>query len=96
MLKMVLVDLRAPVGFSFIEDDFEALKEQKVINDYELRDRQLIVYIDNVKSGIEIQFSYSLLANIPIRGTIQGVHAYDMYNADTDTELGPVEVESFL
>jgi hypothetical protein len=52
------------------------------------------VYVDDVIKDDEYTFSYSLLANRPIRGTIQGVHAYDMYNPNIDTELGPVEVEA--
>jgi len=94
MLKMVLIDLRAPVGFSFIEADFSDLFDDGIINNYAVRGRQALIYVDDVIKGDEYTFSYSLLANRPIRGTIQGVHAYDMYNPNIDTELGPVEVEA--
>ena len=94
MLKMVLIDLRAPVGFSFLEEEFHALIKQGVINQYEIKDRQAVIYIDNVPQGVLIEFDYSLQANLPIRGTIQGVRAYDMYNADLETELLPIEVNS--
>jgi uncharacterized protein YfaS (alpha-2-macroglobulin family) len=95
-LKMVLIDLRAPVGFSFIEADFSDLLEAGTINNYELRGRQALVYVNDVQKGVLITFSYSLLANKPIRGTIQGVHAFDMYDPNVNTELGPVEVESYV
>jgi hypothetical protein len=94
-IKMILIDLRAPVGFSFIENDFKELLNQRIIDNYEIIDRQALVYIDNVKKGIGINFTYTLLANNPIKGTIQGVHAYDMYDPNIDTELGPVEIQSF-
>ncbi len=96
MLKMVLIDLRAPVGFSFFENDFSKLLEQKIISNYEIRGRQALVYLDNVIKGNNITFNYSLLANNPIKGTIQGVHAYDMYDPNIDTELAPVEIESYI
>jgi hypothetical protein len=95
MAKMVLIDLRAPVGFSFVKEDFEKLLEEKTINNYEINDRQANVYIDNVEMDNKITFTYSLLANRPIRGTIQGVHAFDMYDPNIDTELGPLEVRSY-
>jgi hypothetical protein len=95
MLKMVLIDLKAPVGFSFIDSEFEELLIDNTINNYEFRDRQALVYIDNVKKDVEIRFYYSLLAIKPIRGTIQGVHAFDMYDPNIDIELGPIEIESY-
>lgn len=92
MLKMVLVDLRSPAGFSFEAGDFEELMEDGVINQYEIKDRQAIIYIDDVISDQTIEFEYRLRANMPIRGTIQGIKAYDMYDPNVIDELGPVEV----
>ncbi|UCH90216.1 MAG: hypothetical protein JSV49_06150, partial [Thermoplasmata archaeon] len=95
-LKMVLIDLRAPVGFSFIENEFIDLLNKGTINNYEIRDRQTMVYIDDIEKGKNITFTYSLRADKPIKGTIQGNHAYDMYNPAMDSEVPPVEVESNL
>jgi hypothetical protein len=95
-LKMVLVDLRSPVGFSFVTDDFESLLDTGTINQYEIRDRQCVVYIDNVRAHYPIVFSYRLKANIPIRATIQGINAYDMYNPNLTTELEPIEMVALL
>jgi hypothetical protein len=96
MLKMVLVDLRAPVGFSFVVEDFESLLDSGKINQYEIRDRQCVVYIDNVQANSPITFSYRLKANLPIRATIQGINAYDMYNPNLTTEIGPVDIVADL
>jgi CD109 antigen len=92
MLKMVLIDLRAPVGFSFQAEDFEILLDQNEINQFEIKNRQCMVYIDNVQKDQRILFTYRLKANIPLKATIQGINAYDMYNPNLTTEIEPVEI----
>ncbi len=91
-IKMVLVDLRAPVGFSFVEADFEDMKADGKISQYEINDRQAYLYIQDLSYGQTITVIYHLEANDPIRGTIQGILAYDMYNPELAAELEPVEV----
>jgi hypothetical protein len=93
-LKMVLVDLRAPVGFSFVEADFEILIASGVISQYEVNDREVMVYIQDIHPDTPITFSYRLLAERPVRGLVQGIHAFDMYNPDLDVEVDPVEMVS--
>jgi hypothetical protein len=92
MLKMVLVDLRAPVGFSFVEYDLEYLKQQNRISNYEINDRECMVYIEDIYPDQPVSFTYRLLANKPIRGVVQGIHAFDMYNPDLDVGVDPVEI----
>jgi hypothetical protein len=91
---MVLVDLRAPVGFSFVEADFIAMKDKNEISQYEINNRQAYLYIEDLSYDQAVTVTYHLLANDPIRGTIQGIQAYDMYNPELATEIAPVEVIS--
>lgn len=91
IIRMLLIDLRAPTGFSFIEEDFE---EYDFIDWYEVKDRQAIIYIENVAKNDVITFSYRLLANEPIKGVIQGVNAYDMYNPALNAGVETVGVVS--
>ncbi len=91
-IKMVLVDLRAPVGFEFIEDDFMTMILDGKISHYEINDRQAFLYIEDLTFGQTIIVTYHLLAKDPIRGTIQGIQVYDMYNPELYSELEPVEV----
>lgn len=91
IIRMLLIDLRAPTGFSFIEDDFD---KYDFIDWYEVKDRQAIIYIENVAKNDVITFSYRLLANEPIKGVIQDVNAYDMYNPVLNAEVEPVEIVS--
>jgi hypothetical protein len=95
VVRMILVDLRAPVGFSFVEDDLTKLVSDGTISHYELKDRQLLVYIDNVERCKLIEFSYGLKANMPVKGLIQGVNAYDMYDPAVKVLLDPVEVMAY-
>ncbi|MCK5561761.1 MAG: hypothetical protein KAJ51_14255, partial [Thermoplasmata archaeon] len=95
-IKMILIDLRAPVGFSFVEDDFIEMRDNDEISSYEINDRQAYLYIEDLQYGTEYTLTYHLLANDPIKGTIQGIRAFDMYNTDLDAEVEPVEIESHL
>jgi len=92
MLKMVLVDLRAPVGFSFVEDNFISYISVGKISNYEINDRECMVYIEDISPNRPIILTYNLLANKPIKGVVQGIHAYDMYNPDLDVEIDPVTI----
>jgi hypothetical protein len=91
-VKMVLVDLRAPVGFSFVEDDFKAMKSSGDISQYEINNRQAYLYIEDLTYNQTLRVQYRLEAKDPIRGTIQGVQAYDMYNPGLNAEVEPIEV----
>ena len=93
-VKMVLVDLRAPVGFSFVEDDFKTMKSNGDISQYEINNRQAYLYIEDLSYGQTKTVIYHLEAKDPIRGTIQCIQAFDMYNPDLITELEPIEVEA--
>ncbi|MFQ5884148.1 MAG: alpha-2-macroglobulin family protein [Thermoplasmata archaeon] len=94
MARMILVDLRSPVGFSFETDDFDDLVLDGVVSYYETSPRQMKLYLENVVRGELIQFDYRLHADLPITGTIQGVNAFDMYDPSISTTLEPVTVES--
>jgi hypothetical protein len=92
MLKMVLVQLKAPVGFSFMEDSLQKLVDDGKISLYQLGPGEAMVYIQDIDQGKTISFEYQLLCNEPVKATIQGVHAFDMYNPQVGTELMPVDI----
>jgi hypothetical protein len=92
--RMILVDLRSPVGFSFVREDIDDLVNDGTVSLFETAPRQLKLYLEDVQRGELIEFDYRLLANLPIKGTIQGVNAFDMYDSTISTTLEPVVVES--
>ena len=94
VIKMILVDLRAPMGLSFELGDFEALRTAGVINAYDSNDRQVLVYLTDLESGVPIEFDYSLVAEMPIRSTVQEISAWDMYDpGNLRSEVLPVVFE---
>jgi len=94
-LKMVLVDLRAPVGFAFNEDEFAEMVEGGTISHYELTGRQLLLYLSDIEAGKDYSYVYTLTAEKPIKATLQGVNAYDMYNPLLKDVEQPVEITSY-
>jgi len=94
VIKMMLVDLRAPMGLKFDLGDFSALRDSGVISSYDSNDRQVLVYLTNVNSGSAVQFDYHLVAEMPIRSTVQDISAWDMYDpGDLRAEVLPVVFE---
>jgi hypothetical protein len=47
-----------------------------------------------VEKGEDIKLTYHLLALKPIKGTIQGVQAYDMYCPELRAEVEPAQITS--
>jgi hypothetical protein len=95
-LKMVLVQLKAPVGFSFLTASLDDLVAKGTISMYEIGPGEAMVYIQDVDQGKNVSFEYQLLCNRPVKATIQGVHAFDMYNPRVQTELMPVDIVATL
>ncbi|UCE90996.1 MAG: hypothetical protein JSV90_06110 [Methanobacteriota archaeon] len=94
VIKMILVDLRAPMGLAFVPAEFESLRSSGVISSFDTNDRQVVVYLTDVESGVPVEFDYSLVAEMPIKSTVQGIDAWDMYDPDgLWSETLPVEFE---
>lgn len=94
VIKMILVDLRAPMGLAFVPAEFELLRSSGVISSFDTNDRQVVVYLTDVESGVPVEFDYSLVAEMPIKSTAQGIDAWDMYDPDgLWSETSPVEFE---
>jgi len=95
-LSMILVDLRAPMGLSFVLQEFDSLRSAGVISSYDSNDRQVVVYIMNVVSGTPVEFDYSLVPQMIISSTVQDISAWDMYDPDAmRSELEPEEFEVY-
>jgi hypothetical protein len=94
-VRMVLIDLRAPVGFSFIREEFESLDENGTIDFFEIKGRQCILYLEGLDKGVHIAFDYHLRADIVIESAaIQDVAVWDMYDTELRSEQPPVTVSS--
>ena len=92
VVKMALIDLGVPPGFTVLTEDLSRLVEQGLIARYELTGRQIIIYLENFASGQPLHFSYRLQARFPMRAQTPPSIAYDYYNPTEQTTQAPLEM----
>jgi hypothetical protein len=92
LVKMALVDLGVPPGFSVLTEDLSRLVEQGTIARYELTGRQIIVYLEDFSSTAPLRFSYRMRARFPMRAQTPPSSAYDYYNPSELTLREPLQV----
>jgi hypothetical protein len=91
-VKMPLVNLGLPPGFTVLTEDLNRLVEQELIQRYELTGRQIIIYLEDFSSERPLNFSYRLRARFPMRAQTPPTSAYDYYNPTEQTTLAPLQV----
>jgi uncharacterized protein YfaS (alpha-2-macroglobulin family) len=92
VVKMALIDLGVPPGFTVLAEDLSRLVEQRVIARYELTGRQIIVYLEDFSSETPLYFSYRLRARFPMRAQTPPTSVYDYYNPGDLTTRAPLEM----
>jgi hypothetical protein len=86
-LKMLIVDLGVPPGFTPVTEDLEALKAKGNIQKYQLTGRQVILYLDGLAAHKTLTLTYKLEARYPVK--VQGAEArvYEYYNPQNETRI---------
>ncbi len=92
VVKMALLDLGLPPGFTVLTEDLSRLVEQGLIARYELTGRQIIIYLEDFASDQPLTFSYRLRARFPMRAQTSPSSGYDYYNPTAQTTRAPLEV----
>lgn len=92
VVKMALIDLGVPPGFTVLSEDLSRLVEQGIIARYELTGRQIIIYLEDFSSQGWLRFNYRLRARFPMRAQTPPSSAYDYYNPADLTVRAPLEV----
>lgn len=92
VVKMALLDLGIPPGFTVLAEDLRRLVGDKVIAQYELTGRQAIIYLEDFSSEQPLKFSYRLQARFPMRAQTPASIAYDYYNPTAQTTKPPFEM----
>jgi uncharacterized protein YfaS (alpha-2-macroglobulin family) len=80
--RMAVVDLGVPPGFAVLTEDLDVLVEKGIIERYEPRARQMILYLENFSSDRPLEFSYRLRARFPLRVQVPQSRAYDYYTPE--------------
>jgi uncharacterized protein YfaS (alpha-2-macroglobulin family) len=93
IVKMALIDLGVPPGFTVLTEDLSRLVEQGLIARYELTGRQIIIYLEDFSSDQPLKFSYRLRARFPMRAQTPPSSVYDYYNPTGQTTKAPLEIE---
>ncbi len=92
VVKMALIDLGVPPGFTVLTEDLSRLVEQRVIARYELTGRQIIIYLEDFAGDQPLNFSYRLRARFPMRAQTPPSSVYDYYNPTEQTTQPPLEM----
>jgi len=92
VVKMALIDLGVPPGFTVLTEDLSRLVEQGILARYELTGRQIIIYLEDFSYEAPLRFSYRLRARFPMRAQTPPSAAYDYYNPDSLAMRAPLVV----
>jgi hypothetical protein len=93
--EMVMVDLGIPPGFEVLTPDFDELVGKK-IQKYSITPRQIIIYLDEVRSDQPVMLSYRLQAKFPIRAKVRESRVYEYYNTGDEGVEQPFEMRVTL
>jgi len=78
--NMLLVTLGIPPGFSVKTDDLDAYKTSGALSQYELTERQLTLYVNQLAPAGVTTFSYHLVATMPVTAVDGGAQAFLYYD----------------
>ena len=92
VVRMALVDLGVPPGFTVLTEDLSRLVEKGLIARYEVAGRQVIVYLEDFSSEAPLTFSYRMRARFPMRAQTPASMAYDYYNPQKLAMQAPLVV----
>ncbi|MDP1563273.1 MAG: alpha-2-macroglobulin family protein, partial [Pirellulaceae bacterium] len=79
-IPMVMVDLPIPPGFQLVPDDLEKLVQQQVIEKFEVKAGQLLVYLRELRPEGPIKLGYHLRATMPLEVNVNGGTVYEYYD----------------
>jgi uncharacterized protein YfaS (alpha-2-macroglobulin family) len=92
MVRMALIDLGVPPGFTVLTEDLSKLVAEGLIARYELTGRQIIIYLEDFSFETPLYFSYRLRARFPMRAQTPPSMVYDYYNPGSLAMRAPLVV----
>ncbi|MFZ2656095.1 MAG: MG2 domain-containing protein [Victivallales bacterium] len=91
--NMVLVDIGVPPGFDVIPDKLQGMKERNEIEQWEIRGRQVIIYLREIKANSQAVVSFDMKAKYPIRAQTPVSRVYEYYQPSNNSETGSIAIE---
>ncbi|MBO35577.1 MAG: hypothetical protein CMO64_05240 [Verrucomicrobiales bacterium] len=89
---MTLVDLGIPPGFQVLPEYFQGLKDEGLIERFNITGRQVTLYFRQIENGKPVQFEYELKAKYPVKAKAPKSVAYQYYEPEVRAEAAPVEL----
>lgn len=83
---MLLIDVAVPTGFSPVVESLDGLKSNGIISRYEIGGRKIILYVDDLPAGKELEFGLKVKAMFPVKAVIPDSRAYSYYNPEIKSE----------
>ncbi len=91
--NMVLVTLGIPPGFQVLTEDLDAYVQQKVLSQYELTGKQLILYLTTLSPSAVLSLKYRLQATMPVKAADGGAEAHLYYEPAQRTVAAATTLE---
>lgn len=86
---MVMAEIGLPAGFDL---DTKNLTTVKKIDKFSSAGKELVIYLNQMQPGEEIDFSFDLKAKYPLHVKSSGSKAYEYYAPTNKTTANPVEL----
>ena len=83
--NMILVTVGLPPGFQVATEDLDAYKTQKVLSDYDVTGKQVILYVSALQAAAVQKFVYRLHAVMPVKVSDCGGEAMLYYQPEMKT-----------
>jgi CD109 antigen len=77
---MVIADIGVPTGFDAVRSSLDALVEAHTVSRVEVAARKVIFYIDSLRRGEPLAFSFQMRALFPVRAEGPVSEAYEYYD----------------
>jgi len=83
---MLLLDIAVPTGFTPVTESLDSLRDKQIISRYEIAGRKIILYIDGLARGEELEIDLKVRALFPVKAIIPDSRAYSYYNPEVKAE----------
>ncbi|MCR4394300.1 MAG: hypothetical protein NUV31_08040, partial [Dehalococcoidales bacterium] len=85
---MIVLDISVPTGFEAVKDSIAAvIRNNARIKRYDIAGRKVIFYVENMKPGETLNFSFQVKALYPVKAKGVTSTAYSYYKPDIRGEV---------
>jgi len=93
-LQMILIEMPTPAGFEQMTWDLDTMIEDGDIDNWEIDDGTVLVYITPIDPDSEIELPYTIRADLSATSTIASMVVYDMYQPGLRAETPEITITS--